>query len=430
MSMENILKEKEGSPISVYEVLHYQPYKHKRAYKNDRLFIVYRDEKNAKRVVMKNNPKMEIYFLKPEERGKFITAREYIEIDKTYPVTVPSNRVLGTIYNEMKGATDPEGMSLLKIYNDAKDSGNFGARKEIFKWPYTFMSDMDVEDYYRVMLGYHYDTMHGHVINKCFLDIESDVYGLTDSEIKSSLDPTNACTLIFGFDEHETGEKRDPIVMTFLLRNHKRYKHQKYFEEHIDEFYEACHKAFDYQTIKADGEEKTVETKAKYKILMFDNEVDLLTSIFGAINGFKPDLCMVWNIGYDLPKLRDRMLYHNIDYVDAMPDPSFPKDSRFVEMNIDNRAGVDIANRKTYIRMTSTTVYVDQMQAYAGIRKGRKAYGSNALDNIAKIECGLGKWEFKQGINVFNAAIEDYWNFVLYNIRDVWCQYLMRLMIV
>ena len=50
---------------------------------------------------------------------------------------------------------------------------------------------------------------------------------------------------------------------------------------------------------------------------------------------------------------------------------------------------------------------------------------SNALDNIATIELGMGKWEFSKGIDVTNAAIKDYWNFVLYNIRDVWCQVLI-----
>lgn len=427
MSMKNILPEKEGSQITVYETLYYQVKRHHNSGNTNTLFIVYRDSDKKKKVISIPNPNMEIYFLKESERGKFFTPREYIEMDKVYPVTVRANKVLGTIYDEMRNTTDPEGIALKRIYDQAVSTGTWGAMKEIFKWPYTFMSDMDVEDYYRVMLGYHYDTSpsHPHIINKCFLDIESDVLGLTNSQINDNMDPTNACTLIFSFDEHETGVARPPQVHTFLLRNHKRYKHQKYFEEHLDEFYKKCHEVFDHQSIIADKKEKILDTTAMYKITLYDNERDLLQAIFDTINSVKPDVCEVWNIAYDIPKLYNRMINNNLNPIDVMSDKLFPKGNRFVTMKIDNRAGVDIANRNTNIRMTSTTLYIDQMQAYAGIRKGRKAYGSNTLDNIAKIECGLGKWEFRKGINVFNAAIEDYWNFVLYNIRDVWCQYLI-----
>ena len=73
----------------------------------------------------------------------------------------------------------------------------------------------------------------------------------------------------------------------------------------------------------------------------------------------------------------------------------YREDIQFAQFHMDNRP-VDISNRNSYIRMTSPTQYVDQMQNYAVIRKGRKSYGSNRLDNIAKIELGMGKWSFKK----------------------------------
>ena len=128
---------------------------------------------------------------------------------------------------------------------------------------------------------------------------------------------------------------------------------------------------------------------------------------------------------YDMPKMKARMEILGMNPTRIMSDDDyFPIESQFCRFHIDNRP-IDIANRNSYIRLTSTTQYVDQMQHYAGIRKGRKAYGSNSLDNIANIELGMGKWEFADGIDVINACIKDYWNFVLYNIRDVWCQVLI-----
>src|SRR5699024_8779742 len=129
-------------------------------------------------------------------------------------------------------------------------------------------------------------------------------------------------------------------------------------------------------------------------------------------------------IAYDIPKMFHRMQKLDLDPVAVMCDPQWDPRYQFVDLDIDTRA-IDSSLKKTAIRMANTTLFLDQMQNYAGIRKGRKAYGSDRLDNIANIELGVGKWKFKNGIDVTNAAIYDYFNFVLYNIRDVWCQELI-----
>ena len=58
-------------------------------------------------------------------------------------------------------------------------------------------------------------------------------------------------------------------------------------------------------------------------------------------------------------------------------------------MKIDNRPGIDKSDLKTYIRLTSTTKPYDQMNLYAGVRKGGKAFGSASLDNIDFRELGI-----------------------------------------
>lgn len=446
--MKRILDEKLHAKVSIMEVCAYDPYriynrkdvvkisKNGMTYNSKELdmpdyasktytmFIVYKNEKGEKRVKVVPNPSIDIFFTKPEYRSDWTTAREYIEMDKVYPVNVKYNQVVNTVYKEACKENDPATKILVDVYNKADMMHQSNAKKEILKWQHAFMADLDVQDYYRIMLGYQYDTMHYHIINKCFLDIESDVYGLTSGEMDMDLDPTNACTLIFDFDMN-VSEKKKPQVFTFLLRNHKKYPQQKKFEDNLDKFVKQCHDEFDHQSIVKGNKTTTIDVCADYHIKLFDDESELLTAIFKVINYYKPDLCAVWNIAYDLPKLRARMEHHNIDHVHVMCDPMFPKPTRFVEMNIDNRGKLDIADRKTYIKMASTTRYVDQMQTYASIRKGRKAYGSNKLDNIAGIELGVGKRTFEKGIDVTNAPIKDYWNFVLYNIRDVWCQVLI-----
>lgn len=428
MLMNNILNEPRGSEATIFSVQLYQQWKHHNAGKTDTLFIVYKDKENKKKVRVIKDPPMEIYFVNPEERDKFTTIREYIEIDKTYSKIVPAKKVIKTIYDELKHCTDKSSVVMKSTYDRAMITGNKSAAKEILKWPYTLLSDTSVEDYYRIMLGYQYNTMRNHIIDKAYLDIEADIYGLSSTEQASNMDKVNACTIIFNFDEHRS-EKIKPKVFTFLLRDHKRYPQQKAFEDNLDKFIQVCHKEFDHQTVTKSGSEMTIDFVADYYIKMYDSEAELLVAIFQTINKIRPDLLSVWNIGYDFPKMAARMEMNGINYVDIMCDPAFPKDYRFVEMNIDSRPDIDIGDRKTYIRMASTTVFNDQMQSYAGTRKGRKAYGSNKLDNIARIELGVGKLNFGKGIDVTNAAIKDYWRFVLYNITDVMRQVLIDIVV-
>lgn len=425
MGMENILPEKKHSEISMYDIIHYNAWSCRGEEKVDHLFVVYRDKDGKKKVYPIKAPAMEIYFVKDEYRQGFTTAREYFPIDKTYPVKVPAREVLGRVYKELCKSDDVVAKQLKRVYQTAIDTKQYNSRKEIYKWPYVLMSDMDVADYYWVQIGYQYNLMHKHVIDKCFADIENDVYGLTSAEQAANMDPVNAVTLIFMFDENRTGGPRMPEVHTYLLRNHKRYPQQAEFERNLDKFYQACHDNFDRQTVKKKDKVKQIDVRAKYQIHMCDTEQVLLQSVFDHINREKPDICEFWNMPYDMPKMRNRMDKLGMNPIQVMSDSElFPKSMQFAQFHIDNRP-IDIANRNSYIRMTSTTQYVDQMQNYAAIRKGMKAYGSNALDNIANIELGAGKWKFKKGINVTNAAIFDYWNFVLYNIRDVWSQVLI-----
>lgn len=423
--MTHILPEKEGAPVNVFNVLEYNQFKCHGEQQENELFIVYRNSEGEKKVHSIKDPPMEIYFVKPEYRKEFLTPREYYPIDRTYPAKVPARSVLRRIYSEMKAQPDMVGSQLMNVYNNAQATGQFRARKEILKWPYALMGDMDTESYYWVQLGTHYDLSQGAVIDKCFADIENDIYKLNSTEQAMNMDPVNACTLIFSYDNRGPFKKLKPQVFTFLLRDHKRYPQQADFEKHLTEFYATCHECFDEQTVIKKNKKKVIRVEADYHIVMCNTEQELLKGIFDKINEYKPDVCEFWNMPYDMPKMKARMEILGMDPVEVISDSDFfPREIQFVQFHMDNRP-IDISERNSYIRASTTTQYIDQMQNYAGIRKGRKSYGSNKLDNIANIELGMGKWSFPKGIDVTNACILDYWDFVLYNIRDVWCQYLI-----
>ena len=447
-SIRNILPDVGiGGELSCNDIIYYDvkrrrsidrkhPFERPEAKKNC-MFIVYKDKDNIKRVQGIVDPDIEIFFVKPEYRT-FKTPREYIEKSKCYSIKCKPQDVVKTIEQEIQKSDDPISRQFMEIqnstyrnlslaYNSLDRSYYWSLKKRlnhVQSWPYVLFSDLDVELYYRILIGNRYNQSRNHTVDKCFLDIESDIFGLTSTQTAENKDKTNACTLIFDFDQNGSNGDKKPMVFTFLLRDYDRYPQQENFENRLSQFVRECHKHFDHQTIIQDGKQIVIDTQAEYHIRMFDDEVELISSIFKTINYYRPDVCMVWNIAYDLPKLRARLENNGVDPVDVMCDPAWSPEYRFLDFRVDNRP-IDTASKKTTIRMASTTLFMDQMQNYASARKGRKAYGSDRLDNIANVELGVGKWEFKPGINVTNAAILDYWNFVLYNIRDVWAQFLI-----
>ena len=416
------------SEATIIDLVLYSSYRHRNEEKKDILYIIYKDKDNKKKVQAIKDPPVQIYFAKPECRTEWRTIRKYIPIEKVYPVIIQPRYITKRIYQELQQCTDKRSEALKRIYEQAEAMRDWKAKKEILKSQLTFMSDISVEEFYRIALGLQYQLTRAHVVDKAFLDIESDIYGLTSSETEANLDPTNAVTIIFDYDPSRPKDPEKykvPHVFTLLLRDHKRYPQQKYFEEHLKEFEQQCHDEFDKIKVTKKGKTSYMETNAKYHFFMFDDEAQLQKAVFKIINMGKPDTVGIWNLAYDLPKLSSREEKLGLNPIDVMCDECFPRESRFVDIVVDRRPTVDIADRKTYAKMTSTTKYVDQMQTYAQIRKGQKAFGSNKLDNIAELELGIHKREFGKGIDVTNAAIKDYWNFVLYNINDVWLQVLI-----
>lgn len=429
--------QKLGSDLTVLDVINVSPHNGKSS--DNVLLIIYKDDHDIKRILTIKNPEIRLYFANRDKRD-FTTPREYMAIEDCYSVITTERKKNMVIIEEMKKFDDATTHKVLDtieqcwsicnssayIDNDLRRSLYRAANNIANKWPYVLFSDVPVEEYYRIMLGYQYNQMRSHTIDKVYLDIENDVFGLTTTQCQlENLDPVNACTLIFRYDKNGLRADKKTKVVTFALWRPDRYRQQQYLADHIDEFYADCHKHFDCQRIMKNGEEHTMDTPADYDLRFFEDEAELLKDIFRTINEEKPDVCNVWNIAYDFPKMAARMELLGLSPAHVMSDPSIPeKYHRYID-RIDHRP-LEPSEKTSSIRITSTTVCNDQMQTYASIRRGRKATGgSMSLDNVANLELGMGKLKFPNGVDVTNAAIYEYWLFLLYNIRDVWCQALI-----
>ena len=124
--------------------------------------------KKVKEIV---DPPMEIFFVKPEHRT-FRTPREYLDENMCYSKVVPYSKVLHAIYQEVCISTDPISQGFKRLYEEAIETGNHSAKRELYRWPYVLFSDLSPEDYYLIQLGLQYNTIHPHSLTQAFLDIE------------------------------------------------------------------------------------------------------------------------------------------------------------------------------------------------------------------------------------------------------------------
>jgi len=434
-----LLPIKDNSDITIISCLYYEQFKHKNSYKDDVFIIVFRDATDTKQVEFIPRPTIEIYFAKEEFRD-YITPRMYFSKDKTYSIECRHAFVLDAIAKEVKKDSSDVGKNFKKILNRYYDTRQFSLKKELHKYPYTFYTDMDIESRYRQLLGSTYNTMRNHNIRKCFLDIESDMYNdegqrftVNEYEVRG-INPINMITIMFMYNPKT--QKADGKIhsYTFAVKKYDKYKGQKKFFSDVEGIYEACNKEISDLEITVKNKKKNflkeIGMKMKFNHVPCESEEEMLLKFWQLFHAASPDTCGVWNIAYDIPKIHDRleMLGHNP--VDIMSHPGFPEEIRFIDMNIDDRAGIEMCNRNTRIQITNTCTNIDQMILYAAVLKGRKDYGSNSLDNIAQVEAGITKKKFSDpGVDVMNAPMLAYREFYIYSIVDVIIQVVIEFLV-
>ena len=252
----------------------------KKKVSNDFLYMVYRDmDTGEKHVAQIEDPQTDTFITLPEYRQTFGTQRKFLEVHKLAKYQVPYSRIT----NFIKNVITEDGVDLHLLPIIAKSP------KEGFKWRHSYFADYNICDYAMMtyLLNNEEYVKNGIIedthFSRGYLDIESDVYGLTTAEMDECKAPINAVTVIF--DSDRLGRKYDhPHVHTFLLRNHQRYKDQAYFETHMEEFIEQCHDEFDAKY-----------NSPEFRIYMFDYERDLLKALFKLIHLQSPDFMQIWN---------------------------------------------------------------------------------------------------------------------------------------
>ena len=157
----------------------------------------------------------------------------------------------------------------------------------------------------------------------------------------------------------------------------------------------------DVKTIKAFDDKNKIFVDCTTNIILFDNEVDMIKSWLDYYQKINPDLLLGWNSQeFDIPyilnrldklKINKRRLAVNNKWVSI-----WMQDEKWFNSNITGR------------------VIFDVMKYYKDTIMNEKP--SYSLDNVAKDELGEGKAPM---INHMDSWLNDFKNYILYNIKDI-----------
>lgn len=399
----------------------------KRAGTPDCLYTIYKDlETGKKHVMTMENPSMPIYF----EKEEFIDHKypqDYKEKDKCKMEVVKYKDIPFVIAEHM-------GDSGKAFLQNIFETRNYAELSMINTYPYVFGHDYDIRTYYRHAWKKRASENIIPQISKSFLDIECDSFDSAGFPNPQN-NPIDLVTVI-------DGEKKKSYTFALVNRQYKPAtmygntspiksdKMNDFFdkkEEYRKKMYDSRHeqeKALmnDLDGLKKELHEMFDETYGSfdYNFYFYEDEREMLIHLFQCIHMISPDFLMIWNISFDIPYILERMRTLGINPEDIICDEEFKAKECYFKKDMHN---FEIKNKCDWFHVTSKTVYIDQMELYAAVRKGREELRSTKLNFIGEKEVNDSKLDYSEDGNIKTVGYVNYRRYFIYNIKDVLLQY-------
>lgn len=371
----------------------------------DYLYLIWKDiDTDEKYMQAIEEPKIDIYFEKPEFRNH-LNNKNYATTDMVEKKTVVYKDIIYEIANDM----GDRGKQKLQ---DCFTTRNYKGLKEFMMYPYVYGADYDIRTWYRYQWMKYFDNDKPKNLSIGFLDIEVDT--LESAGFPNPVfDPIDLVTFI---------DITHNNSYTFILVNRKcnsnddfkrnlyktRHETEEYYLNNIEELKKEAHEKFDESY-----------PDMIYNFYFYKDEIKMLSHLFQLINQLKLDFVGVWNISFDIPYIINRIETLGYDPKEIMCHPDFPVKECYFKKDTINFA---VKNKSDFFKISSYTVFFDQMIVYAAIRKGQQELRSNKLTYIAKREIGDEKLDYSEEGSLKTLGYRNWLMYVLYNIKDVLLQ--------
>lgn len=361
----------------------------------DVLDFVYKDLDTGKKYVESiQNPVYEVWIVKPEYRN-YTHIKNFIKKDQC------------TCHKIHYKTRYIEAARLLGLKNP----------KDVKTNPYIFQLDIQIEHFYLLQFKHEYGNDVMKTPSVGYLDIESDMFQSV-GKIVIGADPINCISFLSGNSKTMYTAVFTKDHIPHVDPSHKKYEvYEKlrksfyeqvdYFVNNIKKFVEELHSMFDASYGVID-----------YQIYTFDNELDLIRFIFEAIRFEEPDYWTVWNLPYDEQQMIERIRILGADPMEIIADPEMRGMGR--QNNFYFR---EDKNPKPHKRRHISSIYmksipIDQLPVYGGIRVAKGSLQSYKLNQVAKDVLNDEKLDYSEYGNFKYFPYENFWKFIIYNIKD------------
>lgn len=230
---------------------------------------------------------------------------------------------------------------------------------------------------------------------------------------------------VAAFDIETNPETQEILLATVAFRNRVHTSILRKFVQMIPNVVERIKKAIAHYLPDY--------TELEYTFSVCDNEVDLLKDNFRVINKWKPAFLSIWNMDFDIPKILERLEYHNTRPTDVLCDQMIPRNFRYCRYKQGQKKKVTASGVVKPINpslqwhtllCTAPYYVIDAMCVYRQLRMAGQEETSYALDAILKKEGIGGKLKFEpangySGIKWHLFLQEKYpVEYIVYNIYD------------
>ena len=336
----------------------------------------------------------------------------YIEKNKVEPIECKYTDLAKTIA-EITGNLD--------FFYENKKSGNYRANKALHTIPNIFSSDANIEDHYRARFAQEY-TNEVVKVTKGYFDIEADTKRMEGDFPEMGECPINAVSYID--DKTNTVnvfllrdiEGDNPLIEEFETNNFSdQYKANMLFRE-----------LQDFITDNVGGKEQAKKygvDNLNFEFMFFNDEIQLLITLFQVINKNCPDFMLAWNMAFDIPYIIERCYRLGIDPAIVLSAANYIE--KYATYYIDEQHKNEYELRGDYYDIAADTVYIDQLVQFASRRKGQAAFPNFKLDTAADIitKGNVRKLNYSHiTTNISELPYKDYKTFVFYNIMDTIAQ--------
>lgn len=401
---------KEGANLTLLNAQYFYPHKNLDTgkYEKDFMVLVYKDNDiGEKKHEIIYEPTYEFYQANSDVSIDYNML--YIEEDKVHPVLCKYTELEKTIA-ELTGN--------IEFFYDNIKAGNRRANRALHTIPSIFSSDINIEDHYRSRFARLYKN-EIYPLNKAYFDIEVDTINMSGDFPEMGECPINAVSYI---------DDKTHSINVFLLRNENNPLIQE-FEDNFSS-QDSARKLFsELQEFIIDAvggyenAEKFDLLDLKFNFMFFDEELDLIKTLFRVINSNSPDFMLAWNMAFDIPYIIERCYVLGVDPAYILSSPDY--EEKYAKYFIDEQHKNEYELRGDYYSIASNTVYIDQLVQFASIRKGQSAFPNYKLDTAADIitKGAVRKLDYSNiTTNITDLPYLNYRLFVFYNIIDTVAQ--------